>query len=279
MDWYFQSSPHDTHDWDSTQTAVLFDGEINGQPRKLLAQAARNGYFFVLDRTNGKAIVSTEYVEDQLVARATTRRASRSRTRRRCRRSTARSSRRIRAAPPTGLRRASARRPGCSTSTPARAFSVYYIYDPSDNPQGWGGTDRGGYSESMLQAIDYKTGKIRWSHKWEGGGAVRAAEHGRQSAVQRRTGANFWWRSNATTGDAAVARRLNARRQQRADHLRARRSAVRRRWRGRHAVGVRHEQTVATRDSRSACGPREARSRRARAPGGARLRQGYGSPP
>ena len=34
-----------------------------------------------------------------------------------------------------------------------RAFSVYYIYDPGDNPQGWGGTDRGGYGESMLQAI------------------------------------------------------------------------------------------------------------------------------
>ena len=49
-----------------------------------------------------------------------------------------------------------------------QAYSVYYIYDPSDNPQGWGGTDRGGYAESMLQAIDYKTGKVRWSHKWEG---------------------------------------------------------------------------------------------------------------
>ena len=50
----------------------------------------------------------------------------------------------------------------------ARAFSIYYIYDPSENPMGWGGTDRGGWSESMVQAIDYKTGKIRWSHKWEG---------------------------------------------------------------------------------------------------------------
>src|SRR5204862_1708638 len=48
-----------------------------------------------------------------------------------------------------------------------RAFSVYYIYDPSDNPAGWGGTDRGGWSESMLQAIDYTTGKIRWSHAWD----------------------------------------------------------------------------------------------------------------
>ncbi len=63
MVWYFQSSPHDTHDWDSNETAVLIDGEINGQPRKLLAQAARNGHFFVLDRTNGKAIVSAEFVK------------------------------------------------------------------------------------------------------------------------------------------------------------------------------------------------------------------------
>ena len=55
---------------------------VNGQPRKLLAQASRNGQFFVLDRTNGKALVSAEYVKTQLVARATTRTASRFRTRR-----------------------------------------------------------------------------------------------------------------------------------------------------------------------------------------------------
>ncbi|MDQ2946855.1 MAG: PQQ-binding-like beta-propeller repeat protein, partial [Acidobacteriota bacterium] len=60
--WYFQASPHDTHDWDDVETPVLFDGVINGQKRKLLAQAARNGYFFVLDRTNGKNIVSKPFV-------------------------------------------------------------------------------------------------------------------------------------------------------------------------------------------------------------------------
>src|SRR5204862_2445666 len=48
-----------------------------------------------------------------------------------------------------------------------QAYSVFYIYDPSDNPLGWGGTDRGGYSESKLQAIDYRTGKVRWSHVWD----------------------------------------------------------------------------------------------------------------
>ncbi len=43
-----------------------------------------------------------------------------------------------------------------------RAFSVYYIYDTSDNPQGWGGTDRGGYSESMIcRRSTIETGKIR----------------------------------------------------------------------------------------------------------------------
>ena len=66
MAWYFQSSPHDTHDWDATQTPVLFDGEINGQKRKLVAQASRNGYFFVLDRATGKNIVTTELRESQL---------------------------------------------------------------------------------------------------------------------------------------------------------------------------------------------------------------------
>jgi alcohol dehydrogenase (cytochrome c) len=60
--WYFQSSPHDTHDWDAVETPVLFDANVQGKPRKLLAQASRNGYFFVLDRTNGKNLVSEPFI-------------------------------------------------------------------------------------------------------------------------------------------------------------------------------------------------------------------------
>src|ERR1700730_2701436 len=60
--WFFQGSPHDTHDWDNIETPVLFDAEVNSQKRKLLAQAARNGFFFVLDRTNGKSLVSKGFV-------------------------------------------------------------------------------------------------------------------------------------------------------------------------------------------------------------------------
>ncbi len=56
-------SPHDTHDWDAVQTPVLFDGEFDGKPRKMLAQADRNGYFFLLDRTNGEHLLTAPFIE------------------------------------------------------------------------------------------------------------------------------------------------------------------------------------------------------------------------
>ena len=61
MKWYFQTSPHDMHDWDSAQTPVLFEGTVGGKKRKLVATAARNGYFFTLDRTTGEKVVVTKY--------------------------------------------------------------------------------------------------------------------------------------------------------------------------------------------------------------------------
>ena len=60
MAWYYQVTPHDTHDWDAAQTPVLIDGEFDGQPRKLLAQASRNGHYFLLDRTNGEHLLTTQ---------------------------------------------------------------------------------------------------------------------------------------------------------------------------------------------------------------------------
>ena len=64
MAWYFQTSPHDTHDWDSAQTPILIDGVINGKPRKLVSTAARNGYFFTVDRVTGEHIVTAKYGDD-----------------------------------------------------------------------------------------------------------------------------------------------------------------------------------------------------------------------
>ena len=61
MAWYFQTSPHDMHDWDSAQTPVLFDAVVGGRRRKLVSTAARNGYFYTLDRVTGEHIVTTKY--------------------------------------------------------------------------------------------------------------------------------------------------------------------------------------------------------------------------
>jgi alcohol dehydrogenase (cytochrome c) len=63
MKWYYQTSPHDTHDWDSTQTPVLFDAMYNGKMRKLIMQATRNGYNFTLDRLTGEHLVTGKFGE------------------------------------------------------------------------------------------------------------------------------------------------------------------------------------------------------------------------
>ena len=170
MVWYFQTSPHDTHDWDATQVPVLFDGEIGGQSRKLLGIAARNGYFFVLDRTNGKNLVTSQFVPTnwakgvdkngvpipdpakmpQLDGALVTPNASGA----------------TNWPPPTFSPQT-----GLFYVGATRSYSVFYIFDTDSNPQGWGGHERGGGSlGSMIQAIDYKTGKVRWTHKWDSGG-------------------------------------------------------------------------------------------------------------
>ncbi|HZS53670.1 MAG TPA: acido-empty-quinoprotein group A [Bryobacteraceae bacterium] len=59
--WHFQTSPHDTHDWDSAQTPILVDAPFNGKMRKLVIQATRNGYFFTLDRVTGEHLVTGKY--------------------------------------------------------------------------------------------------------------------------------------------------------------------------------------------------------------------------
>jgi alcohol dehydrogenase (cytochrome c) len=60
--WHFQYTPHDEHDWDSNQIQILADLTIGGKPRKTLVTANRNGFFYVLDRTNGAFIQAKPYV-------------------------------------------------------------------------------------------------------------------------------------------------------------------------------------------------------------------------
>jgi alcohol dehydrogenase (cytochrome c) len=63
LKWYFQFTPHDVHDWDSTHTPILLDETIAGQPRKLVAVANRNGFFYVLDRVTGAYLLGKPYTQ------------------------------------------------------------------------------------------------------------------------------------------------------------------------------------------------------------------------
>jgi alcohol dehydrogenase (cytochrome c) len=63
LKWYFQFTPHDLYDYDAVETPVLIDDVRDGKPRKLLAQANRNGFFYVLDRTDGKFLFGAPFAE------------------------------------------------------------------------------------------------------------------------------------------------------------------------------------------------------------------------
>ena len=67
--WHYQFTPHDVYDWDAQQPLVLVDAEWEGRPRKLLLDANRNGFFYVLDRTDGKLLLAKPFVNKLTWAR------------------------------------------------------------------------------------------------------------------------------------------------------------------------------------------------------------------
>lgn len=168
MAWYYQISPHDTHDWDSTQTPVLIDAEYQGHPRKMLAIAARNGYYFLLDRTNGKMLAIRPFIptanaykgvgsNGQLIPNKDLE-------------------------PSVGGSLVSPDSDG-ATNYPApsyapntglfyvnatTSYSIYYLPRDSRDPTGFG---RGiehhtGLFDSSLLALDFATGNVKWEHKY-----------------------------------------------------------------------------------------------------------------
>ncbi len=160
--WAFQASPHDTHDWDAVETPVLVDGNFNGKPRKMLMQTSRNGYFFVLDRTNGKSLLTIPYGpvnwslgvdrQGRPIPNPEKEPAPDGR---------------IVAPDEGGL--TNYRSPSFDPKTGlfiVDAHPSYGIYfsKPADGTYGWSGADYGVWGKGVLEAIDYQTGKIRWSH-------------------------------------------------------------------------------------------------------------------
>ena len=63
LKWHFQFTPHDLFDYDATETPVLVDATFRGQPRNLIVEANRNGFLYVLDRTNGQFLSATRFSE------------------------------------------------------------------------------------------------------------------------------------------------------------------------------------------------------------------------
>ncbi|HTV51645.1 MAG TPA: PQQ-dependent dehydrogenase, methanol/ethanol family [Steroidobacteraceae bacterium] len=68
--WHFQTTPGEMWDYSSTQHLVLADLTIAGQPRQVIMQAPKNGFFYVLDRASGALISVHQYVDTQNWARA-----------------------------------------------------------------------------------------------------------------------------------------------------------------------------------------------------------------
>jgi len=166
--WWYQTSPHDTHDWDSTQVPVLADLMFQGKMRKLVMQATRNGYFFVLDRTTGEHLVTGKFGTTNVWASGLD---DKGRPKRNPEKD---------ATIPGSLVN------GSVTNYPPPSFSpdtglfyveenndlrISYLIDPDPRgSMGLGGTAGGaGFSYgSNIDAIDYKTGKIVWRHPTQG---------------------------------------------------------------------------------------------------------------
>src|SRR5271168_3949360 len=163
LKWYFQVSPHDTHDFDNTTAPILFDRVVNGKRQKLLAQAARNGFLATLDRVSGKYLVVKPYVPLDYYSGLT----------------------------PQGepipipdkdptvggsiniVNATNWEAPAYNPKTglvyvnSVEGKAVYYLTDDSAHPSGYGGTGEGiGHSPRVLQAIDPLTGKAVWRHEY-----------------------------------------------------------------------------------------------------------------
>jgi alcohol dehydrogenase (cytochrome c) len=169
LQWAFQPSPHDTHDWDAVETPVLVDADFNGQPRKMLMQTSRNGYFFVLDRTTGKNLLTTPFGP----VNWSTGIDHQGRPIPNPEKEPAPDGRLI--APDEGGM-TNYRSPSFDPKTGlfvVDAHPSYGIYfaKPAHGTFGWAGADYGVWGKGVLEAIDYQTGKVRWAHELGRGGS------------------------------------------------------------------------------------------------------------
>jgi alcohol dehydrogenase (cytochrome c) len=173
MAWYFQTSPHDMHDYDSAQTPVLFDGEFKGKQRKLVMTASRNGFFFVVDRVTGEHLLTSKWGKETNWANTLNKFGGPERDK--SKDATIAGS----LASPNSGGTINWQPPTFSPDTKLfyvpenDSFSIFYLTDMDPRgSMGLGGKEEAdvGSSGSYLTAIDYKTGKIAWRHSYYGHG-------------------------------------------------------------------------------------------------------------
>jgi alcohol dehydrogenase (cytochrome c) len=208
LKWYYQFTPHDVWDWDATEPAALVDTLWEGRPRKLLLQANRNGFFYVLDRTDGKLLSAKPFVKQISWAREIG--------------ADGRPVLVPNQEPTLEGRKACPALEGASNwfSTAFNPANGYYYVQTLEKcdiyrkiPQVWqagkgymGGSARqAGDAQKILRAIDVRTGKIAWelpqtgpANSWGGalataGGIVIFGEDsGALAAADSVTGAPLW---------------------------------------------------------------------------------------
>ncbi len=209
MAWYFETSPHDTHDWDSTETPSIADLPFNGRTRKLIMMATRNGYFYVLDRVTGEHLISAKlglvnnyasgiHPEDKptLDARGQVKRNPE-------KDATVAGSlvnNDVLNYPPPTFSLAS----GLFYINEDNSLHIDYLMEPDPRgSMGLGGMTSGATVSygNFLDAIDYKTGKVVWRHKLTGGyvgaistagGVVFMSASGGIEALEATTGKALW---------------------------------------------------------------------------------------
>ena len=217
--WGFQASPHDTHDWDAAEVPVLVDGTFNGTPRKMVMQASRNGYFFVLDRTNGKSLLTVPFATVNWAKGV-------DKDGRPIPDPDKEPSRDGRLVAPNESGATNYRSPSFDRQTGLFIVSAHdsygiYFFKPEHGEYGWAGADYGIAGKAFLRAIDYQTGKIKWNHELgdgPSGAGVMTTETGLTftgdvpgNALALRTGdgTTLWHTSVGRMGNAPITYQLD----------------------------------------------------------------------